>query len=136
MGKVLRQEHLNFFTSRMDDHSRVNTWRPIPDEHEYLFLIRRRLNQSENNVIIHLTDAYRYGLAEFFARPRQLRSGSSFVVMGMPHATAPLDVIQEAKNARIGVGHIGKFMGALNYKNVWEYMTPDERRIMRDGWKR
>ena len=25
------------------------------------------------------------------------------------------------------MGHVGKLMGALNLKNVWEYFTPDER---------
>ena len=126
MGKVLRPEHLNFFTSRMDDHSRVTNWELIDDEHEYLFKIRRTLSGKPNDLLVHLTDAYRYGLAEFFARPRQLRAGS-YVVIGMPHASAASDVIDEMKQQSIGIGHIRKFMGALNYKNTWEYMTPDER---------
>ena len=78
-------------------------------------------------MIVHLTDAYRYGLAEFYARPTQLRSGS-YVVIGMPHADAATEAIETAKLAQVGIGHIGKFMGALNYKRMWEYMTPDERR--------
>ena len=78
-------------------------------------------------MIVHLTDAYRYGLAEFFARPVQVRPGS-YVVIGLPHGDAALEVIEKAKEHRIGVGHIGKFMGALNFENTWEYMTPEERR--------
>jgi hypothetical protein len=46
----------------------------------------------------------------------------------MPHADFDTDVVEVAKKARIGIGHIGKFMGALNYTNIWEYMTPDERK--------
>lgn len=126
MGKALRPEHIAFFTARMDEHSRVLSWKLIADKHEYMFKIRRRLYRSENHVIVHLTDAYRYGLAEFYARPKQLRSGS-YVVIGMPHASADQEVIDEARKQQIGIGHIGKFMGALNYKNSWEYMTPDER---------
>lgn len=127
MGKVLRPEHIAFFTTKMDEHNLVNSWEPIENEDEYLFRIRRTLSGSRSDVIVHLTDAYRYGLAEFFARPKQLRAGS-FVVIGMPHADAAADVIETAKLTHIGIGHIGKFMGALNHKNIWEYISPDERR--------
>ena len=126
MGKALRQEHLDFFTARMDDHDRVVDWLPIVDEHEYLFRIQCNLRGTESDVIVHLTDAYIYGLAEFYACPSQLRAGS-YVVIGMPHASATDEVIETAKESGIGIGHVGKFMGALNYKNIWEYMSPDER---------
>ena len=127
MGKILRPEHIRFFTVRMSEHDRVSNWLPIENQHEYLFRVRRKLRGSESDVIVHLTDAYRYGLAEFFARPKQLRPGS-YVVIGMPHAGADPEVVEKAKEHRIGIGHIGKFMGALNYKKIWEYMTPEERR--------
>ena len=127
MGKVLRPEHIGFFTARMNEHSAVDQLVLIPNDHEYLFKVNRSTSGSKNSVTVHLTDAYRYGLAEFYARPNQLKAGS-FVVLGMPHAGADREVIEAAKSDRIGIGHIGKFMGALNYKNIWEYMTPEERR--------
>ena len=135
MGKALRHEHLSFFTTRMAEHSRVYTCKPVPDQHEYLFKVRRILSGSKSDVIVHLTDAYRYGLAEFFARPKQLQAGS-YVVVGMPHADAAPEVIEEAKKHRIGIGHIGKFMGALNYMNIWEYTTADERRRREEAQRR
>ena len=126
MGKALRPEHRNFFTVRMDEHDLVSKWEPIANQHEYLFRITRTLSGCSSDVIVHLSDAYRYGLAEFFARPGRLRAGS-YVVIGMPHARAEPEVIDEAKRHRIGIGHIGKFMGALNHRNIWEYVAPDER---------
>ena len=126
MGKALRPEHIGFFTARMDEHNRVSLWEPITNQHEYLFRIRRTLPGSQSDVIVHLTDTYRYGLAEFYARPNQLKSGS-FVVIGMPHADADSEVIEIARVHHIGIGHIGKFMGALNSMNIWEYMTREER---------
>ena len=126
MGKALRPEHISFFTKRMDEHDLVCNCVLIANEHEYLFKIKRSLPGSESEVIVHLTDAYRYGLAEFYARPKQLCAGS-YVVIGMPHADAYSEVIETAKKERIGIGHIGKFMGALNYNNLWEYVTPEER---------
>ena len=126
MGKALRQEHIDFFTARMNVHDRVTNWEPIVSQDEYLFKITRTISGSKSDVIVHLTDAYRYGLADFYARPGQLRAGS-YVVIGMPHADAAAKVIETAKLAHIGIGHIGKFMGALNHKNIWEYISPDER---------
>ena len=125
MGRSLRPEHITFFTTRMNEHNLVVSWEPIADKHEYLFKVQRTLQGSVNEVIVHLTDAYRYGLADFFARPGQLKAGS-YVVIGMPHADAGQSVIDKAKEHRIGVGRIGNFMGALNYQNIWEYMPPGE----------
>ncbi len=127
MGKALRQEHIEFFTARMNHYDRVINWEPIASQDEYLFKVTRTLSGSKSDVVVHLTDAYRYGRAEFYARPGQLRAGS-YVVIGMPHADAATEVIETAKLAHIGIGHIGKFMGALNHKNIWEYISPDERR--------
>ena len=113
----------------------VSNLEPIPNEHEYLFKIGRTLSGSQNDVVVHLTDAYRYGLAEFFARPGQLGAGS-YVVIGMPHADTDPEVIEAAKIKRIGIGHIAKFMGALNHKNVWEYISPDECRQKEEEQRR
>ena len=126
MGKELRREHINFFTARMNEHDRVISWELIPHDHEFLFKIVRTVQGVESDVTVHLTDAYVYGMAEFITRPDQLNTGS-FVVIGMPHASADPEVIEKAKEYGIGIGQIGKFMGALNFKNIWEYMTADER---------
>ena len=126
MGRVLRPEHISYFTDRMDDHDKVDNWEIIDDQDDYLFRIKRTVSSSKSDVVVHLTDAYRYGLAEFFARPDQLLAGS-FVVLGLPHGDFDDAVVEEAKKKRIGIGHIGKFMGAINYRNIWEYMTPEER---------
>ena len=127
MGKVLRPEHIGFFAARMNEHNLIINWVPIQNEHDYLFRIRRKLRGVESDVTVHLTDAYLYSLGEFLARPDELGAGS-YVVIGMPHASAAPDVIESARHERIGIGHIGEFMGALNYKNIWEYVSPEERR--------
>lgn len=126
MGRSLRPEHLEFFRNRMNEHDKVVSWSVVPSEEEYLFRISRQTRYSKSDVIVHLTDVYRYSLAEFYARPPEVRAGS-FVVIGMPHADAYEDVIEEAREMKIGIGHIGKFMGALNYRNMWEYLSPEER---------
>ena len=135
MGKALRPEHTYFFTKAMERHDLVSICAPIPDEHEFLFKIIRTLAESESEVIVHLTDAYCYSLAEFYARPDRIQAGS-FVVIGIPHANAEQEVIEIAKQHRIGIGKIGKFMGALNFENIWEYMTPEERKEKEEEQRR
>ena len=127
MGKNLRQEHIDYFTNRMRDHDKVLACLLIPNDDEYLFRVTRTLRGSQSDVLVHLTDAYQYGLADLAVRPSRVRAGS-YVVIGIPHASPGPGVVEEARGLRIGVGRIGKFMGALNYKNIWEYMTPDEKK--------
>jgi hypothetical protein len=76
MGKVLRREHIGFFYTKMDEHNLVKDVEVIDNQDEYLFKVRRTLKGMSSDVIVHLTDAYRYGLAEFMARPDRLGRGS------------------------------------------------------------
>ena len=132
MGKALHRQHINFFMTKMDEHNLVTNWHPIENQDEYLFNVSRTLRRVQSNVVVHLSDAYRYGLAEFYTRPKDLGTGS-FVVIAMPHASVDDAAVEKAKEHGIGIGHIGKFMGALNFKNIWEYMTPEEKKRKEEG---
>ncbi len=127
MGKALRTEHIEFFVARMNEHDSVTHFELIPDKDEYLYKVTRRLGRKESSVTVHLADTYRYGIADLYARPKRLGRGS-FVVLGLPHGSVDKEAVKEAKEHEIGIGHIGKFMGALNYGNIWEYQSPQERR--------
>ena len=62
---------------------------------------------------------------------------NSFVVLGLPHAIAPRGpIVAEAREDGVGLGAIGKFMGALNSRDVWEYETPEERGSGRPSLRR
>lgn len=126
MGKNLRPEHLNFFYNRMAEHDRVSSFDPLPSEGDYLYVIHR--TKGWPDVTVHLSDAYDYSFAEYIGRPDQLKR-NSFAVIALPHAhSAAAAVVDNARDDGIGVGNIGKFMGALNYEKVWTYLTPDERK--------
>ena len=127
MGKSLHTTHINFFASRMNDHDLVVSWAAIPDADEYLFRVKRKLNGSVSSVVVHLTDAYRYGLADFHSRHKRIKRGS-FVVLAMPHAAVNLETVDLARDHGVGVGFVKKFMGALNYREIWKYEGPEERR--------
>ena len=110
----------------MNEHSRVASWEPLDNQDEYLYRIIR--TQGLPEVIVHLTDAYR-SHAEYLARPAQVMQPNSFIVLGLPHAyDASPALVAEAKSDRVGIGKIGKFMGALNSRDVSAYESPEERR--------
>jgi hypothetical protein len=126
VGKNLRPEHLNFFHNRMAEHDRVLSFDPIPSEDDYLYIVHR--TNGWPDVTVHLSDAYDYSFAEYVGRPHQLKR-NSFVVIALPHAHSVWSaVVDDARDDGIGVGSIRKFMGALNYKDVGTYLTPDERK--------
>ena len=126
MGRSLRPEHLAFFRSRMSEHDLVEAYEPLDNEDEYIYLVKRRRGLPA--VRVHLSDAYEYTRAEFLARPDEVTQRNSFVILGLPHALDPVHLIAEARAQGVGIGKIGKFMGALNSRDVWTYETPEEKR--------
>jgi hypothetical protein len=111
----------------MTEHDLVASYDPLDNEDEYLYLITR--HRGLPAVRVHLSDAYEYTRAEFLARPAEVTQRNSFVVLGLPHALGPDDeLIAEARGRGVGIGKIGKLMGALNIRDVWSYETPEEQR--------
>jgi hypothetical protein len=118
----------------MNEHSCVARWEPLDNEYEYLYRIIRTRGQPD--VRVHLTDAYEYSRAEYLSRPGEVTQRNSFIILGLPHAhEATPELIAEARSEGIGIGKIGKFMGALNSRNVSTYETLEERRE-REAWRR
>ena len=130
MGRNLHSQNLAFFLARLEEHDRVESFDVMDNSDEYLYRICRPLGLPE--VRVHLSDAYEYTRGEFLTRPDEIRVRNSFVVLGLPHAheIAPT-MIEEARESGVGLGRIGKFMGALNRRNVWEYETTEERKRAR-----
>jgi hypothetical protein len=62
---------------------------------------------------------------DYFSKPSILKRGD-FILIARPEAGLNEEIIPIAKNDGIGIGQIGKLMGALNYKNVCEYTPPEE----------
>lgn len=111
----------------MDDHNIVRSWDPLDNRDEYLYRIVR--TKGLPVVHVHLSDAYEYSRAEYLSRPKEVERDNSFIMLALPHAhEASAELIAEARRNGLGIGHIGKFMGALNMRNVSQYETPDERR--------
>lgn len=109
----------------MSEHDCVESYAPLDNPEEYVYLIKR--SRGLPDVRVCLTDAYVYSRAEYLSRPKEVRVRNSFVVYFNNYYPPGRALIAEAKREGVGIGGIGKFMGALNSRNVWEYETPEER---------
>ncbi len=109
----------------MSEHSCVKSCTALDNQDEYVYLITRERDLPD--VQVHLTDAYQYSRAFYLVRPKEVRKRNSFILGNAFTPSAPCGLVDEARAAGIGIGVISKFMGALNYRNVWEYQTPEER---------
>lgn len=124
MGTDLKPSVLAFFTAKMDEHSRVNSYSRIVVEEEYIFEIQRRDGLA--NMKVHVSDAYDYGLVDYLARPKQIGRGD-FILIARPEATFDHSLIERARTDGIGIGMIGKFMGALNLQEPHRYVPQSEK---------
>lgn len=119
MGTNLHRQNVAFFSERMDEHTAVSGWDRVEPYSDYVFIINRRRYRG---IKILLTDAYRFSEAEALLMP----DGIDYVLMGAPHASYDDELRRMLAERKIGLGHIGKFMGAINKAKFWEHRTPAE----------
>jgi hypothetical protein len=108
----------------MDCHDRVLRFAEISDDENYVFRVIRTPGLPD--VKVHLSDAYNYGEMDYLQRPAILNRGD-FVLIAKPEGNYFSEDVERARRDGIGLGKIGKFMGALNCKQVWLYKTPEEK---------
>ena len=127
MSDKLTPSIVTFFLARMGEHNRVASYRQIEAD-ECLFELSR--NDGLPNVTVHLSNAYEYTDGEYIARPSQIGRGD-FVLIARPEAIwnddVPMQIVETARGDGIGIGKIGKLMGALNFAEIWKFRTRGER---------
>ena len=118
MGKDLHYLIIAFFRARMSEHSKVSGFSEIPDDNDILYRIERVGDLPD--LTVHLSDAYRYTMHDYYCKPAILGHGD-FILIARPESEFSEDILAIAARDGIGIGQIGKFMGALNYKDTWLY---------------
>jgi len=113
---TLHHTIVSFFEARMTKHSRVERFTRMLIADEYVYAIER--TDGFGSVNVFLSDAYRFGRADYVGRPNQITRGD-FILIARPEADFDVSLVERARKNGIGIGKIGKLMGALNYKSVW-----------------
>jgi hypothetical protein len=130
MGKDLHYQILKFFHDRMKNHNKVVHVEDISDDENVIFRVVRRSPLSAVNVL--LTDAYIYGEMDYLQKPTAIKRGD-FILIARPESHMGDVNIEEVRKDGIGIGKIGKFMGALSSPAVWIYKSQEEKEDERRG---
>ena len=72
-----------------------------------------------------LSDEYVYTLHDYYSKPRLLNNGG-FILIASPEASFNSEIVSLARSEMVGIGKIGKFLGALNFRDVWLYQEPPD----------
>lgn len=123
MQPDLHPDILRFFCERMSEHSKVVGFQQIPPPYDLLFRIDRVGDLPP--VVVYLIDAYLYGEMDYISRPSCLGRGD-FILIATPEGDYDFTVLKRARADGIGIGRIGKLMGALHKREVWLYQDPNE----------
>lgn len=123
MGMDLHPSILRFFRQRMRDHGSVDAISRVDWDDEIIFEIKR--GKYDDAIKVWLTDAYLFTETDFDNRPECI-TGGDYILVAKPEGGFDLDY-EVIRQSRIGVGQIGKFMGALNLRDAWRFLTADEK---------
>lgn len=125
MGRDLHYTIPKFFEDRMHEHSAVAEIRKLNVQDELVYEILR--SKYGDKVRVWLSDAYHFTEMDYFNRPSELKAGD-YILIAKPEGNGGVSnqLIEEAK---IGVGKLGEFMGALNIRRMWTYVPPTAEEI-------
>ncbi len=123
MGKDIHYSLISFFEERMNGHDKVEAYSRIDVADEILYEIDRSAGLP--TLTVHLSDAYIYTLNEYYSKPDILKKGD-FILVTKPEASYNSVADNVARSEGIGLGPIGKLMGALNKRDVSTYVVPEK----------
>ncbi|CAM1333017.1 hypothetical protein [Tenacibaculum aestuariivivum] len=122
MGKDLHYTIRPFIERVLTNHSAVKEIEKINSDDFYAYKIKRNFGMSD--IVVVLSDEYYFGLASVSDKPNILKDGG-FYLIARPEANGFEGNIPEEK---IGVGKIGKLLGALNKDEYWNYKKPKKKK--------
>ena len=118
MGKDLHYSIRPFIERALNSHFAVERFELIDNDEYFIYKVYRRNEMSE--IIVVLSDDYYFGSASLQNKPAILKDGGFFLI-ARPEASGfegnePLE--------KLGIGKIGKLLGALNKEDFWNYEPP------------
>lgn len=123
MGKDIHYSLISFFEERMKGHDKVESYSRQDDPNDILYTIDRTAGLS--TLTVYLSDAYAFTLNDYYSKPEILQKGD-FILVTKPEASYNSAAEDVARIEGIGLGPIGKLMGALNKRDVSTYVIPEK----------
>lgn len=111
-------------------HQKVSRWELIEEQDHYLFKIQRVIPLDD--LIILVSDEYRYIIDDYINRPDELPPGSMIYFI-KPQSGYDTNVINLAKSDKITIGKLVEILGALNIQDHWNWESPLKRKAREYG---
>lgn len=129
MGKNLHSSILPYWERALNSHTKVKSWDRLPHTTDYIYLIVRISPLSE--VVIHVSDEYRYNLTHYHTRPPEIKEGA-IIYLAKPESDYALEVVDIAVNDGISIGKYGEVLGALNINKHWTWEHKDRKALRKN----
>ena len=110
----------SFFEDRMRSHGKIVDLQNIADGLYVINLIDGR------TLKVFICECYSYGMAEYYESVEEL-GDLNVVVINSIWCGYSMDVKRHCLEQNVGLFDINGFMAALNQRNYWEYLTPQEK---------
>ena len=115
MGKDLHYSIRPFIERALTNHNAVKEIKDISTDKYFAYRIKRNFGLSD--IIVVLSDAYYFGESVMADRMEIFKNGG-FYLIARPEARGyETNIIKE----KIGIGQIGKLLGAINQEEFWTY---------------
>lgn len=121
MGKDLHYSILPFIKNALIGHDKVLDVISIPDPDFFIFQIIRAGKLSSLYVV--LSDDYHFGDYNKMIKHSILKDGG-FILLARPEAN---NFDANEPNNKIGIGKIGKLLGAIHRDDFWNYTPPPKK---------
>lgn len=116
--------HYNYFEEQMKWHSKVSSL--VPQSNGVYMLTRAQ----GDTIRIFVCECYAFGIAEYMETVDQLGEINA-IIINSAWCGYSYQAKEHCCKARVGLFMIGEFMGALNLKDYWNYVTPEEKERLR-----
>src|SRR5262249_37715993 len=118
MGKDLHYTIRPFIERALAGHQNVRSFELLENPEYFIYRIFRKKGMSDVKVI--LTDDYHFGeVSKIKIMP--LLKGGGYILLAKPEAKG---IMSNDVGNKVGIGKIGKLLGALNVEEYWRYTPP------------
>jgi hypothetical protein len=121
MGKNLHYSIRPYIEDALNSHNAVKCIESIELDDFYAYEIKRR---NMSSLIVVLSDDYYFGSSSLYNKPDILKNGGFFLIARPEASGIEKNIPQE----KLGIGKLGKLLGALNREDYWNYFPPSDKK--------
>jgi len=110
-----------FFEDRMREHSKVTLVERLETGHY------RLVRSSGPDLVVFICECYSFGASEYDEVIENIGPVNA-VVISSNWCGYALDFKMDCMNSDVGIFTIGEFMAALNLKDFWTYLSPQQKK--------